>query len=242
MKIISFIISLLFYLIGVGGLFLMIFWMGNFLPFRVMDSEPSMSTASALLKNAGLLMIFGVQHSVMARQGFKQWWTKIIPKHLERSIYVMVSGVLCALIVYQWEPISGSIWNFTSGTFGYYIGYGIFIFGILFLLASTFLVNHFELFGLQQSYQNIKGSTPSPAIFKDHWFYKIIRHPIYLGFFMILFGTPKMTMTHLCLALGFTVYIYIGIYFEEKDLINYFGDTYRSYKKRVPKLIPFLND
>lgn len=241
MKFISFLISILFYFAGVGGLFYFIFWMGNLLPFDTIEGmEITLSPALAVLKNAGLITIFGLQHSIMARQGFKEAWTKIIPPHLERSIYVFISGLLSLFIAFQWEAVDGVLWSFDIGSIPYYISYGIFFFGIVFLLASTFLVNHFELFGLQQTFFNMRGRKAAAPVFKDHYFYKFVRHPIYLGFTLILIGTPLMSMTHFTLFLGFFIYIYVGIYFEEKDLIRIFGTTYTNYKKKVAGLIPFL--
>lgn len=241
MKFISFLISVIFYFIGVAGLFYCILWMGNLLPFDTIEgTRIKMSPTVALLKNAGLILIFGLQHSIMARQGFKKAWTSIVPSHLERSIYVFISGLLCLLISWQWEAIDGFLWSFESGTALYYLSYGVFFFGIVFLLASTFLVNHFELFGVQQTFFHMRNKEAADPVFKDHFFYKFVRHPIYLGFTMILIGTPHMSMTHFSLFVGFFIYILVGIYFEEKDLVRMFGNTYVEYKKRVSRLIPFL--
>ena len=163
---------------------------------------------------------------------------KIVPKALERSIYVFVSGLLCLLIAWQWSPIEGSLWQLSAGSVGYYLLYGIYFLGIVTLLASSFLINHFELFGLQQAYQYLKGKQGTNPSFSDVALYKITRHPIYLGVLMFLWFTPNMTLTHLSLSVLMTVYIYIGVYFEERDLVRIYGHTYIDYQERVPKLIP----
>ena len=234
-----FLFNIIFYLVGVGGLFYIILWMGNLLPFHPIDKEVTTGTAQALLTNIGLIVLWSLQHTIMARQGFKSAWTKIIPESLERSVYVLISGLLGFLIAWQWLPIEGSIWNFESGTTAYYIMYGIYFVGILFLLSSSFLINHFELFGLQQGFFHMQGKETEGPKFKEAFYYKIIRHPIYLGFLLIFWFTPSMTATHFVLSLLFTIYILIGVRYEEKDLITVFGDKYEEYKKRVPQLIPF---
>lgn len=240
MKFLSLLISIIFYFIGVAGLLYLIFWKGDLLPFDPIHEATDISTSLAIVKNLGLLVLFSLQHTIMARPSFKEKWTKIIPVHLERSFYVFISGILCLLIVWQWTPIEGTLWQVTAGSVMYYILYGMFFFGIVFLFASTFLINHFELFGLQQAYFNLKGKQAPSQSFKEILLYKIVRHPIYLGFLLILWGTAHMTMTHFSLVFGFTIYIFIGIAYEEKDLIQTFGNTYLEYKNRVPKVIPFI--
>lgn len=238
-KVLGFIISVLFYLIGVAGLFTMILWLGGFLPFIPEISLGEYNPIVSLLVNAGLIALFGLQHSIMARMSFKAKWTEVVPKHLERSFFVIIAGLLCLAITFFWQPIEGSLWSVASGSILYYVLYGIYFFGIVFLLASTFLVNHFELFGLQQAYQNMVGTSPKPHQFTNRFFYKVIRHPIYLGLIMIFWSTPNMTLSHFTLALFFSIYIYIGVFYEEKDLVNQFGSTYETYQETVPKVIPF---
>ena len=238
-KIFGFLVSIIFYLVGVGGLFALILWSGGLLPTIPFDTPATMGVLPAVLKNITLVGLFGLQHTIMARQGFKKSWTKIIPAHLERSIYVLVSGLLCFLIIWQWAKIDGALWSLAAGSTGFYVMRGIYFFGILFLLSSSFLINHFELFGLQQGYFNMVGKKASPPTFKEIFYYKIVRHPIYLGFILILWATPHMSFSHLTLALFMTIYILIGSSYEEKDLGNEYGETYTNYKERVPGLIPF---
>ncbi|MCB0689808.1 MAG: hypothetical protein KDC53_24880 [Saprospiraceae bacterium] len=238
-KTVSFLISVIFYLIGVAGLFYFIFWLGDFLPINQMESSPRYSWSLSLLINTGLIAIFGIQHSVMARKNFKKSWTRIVPKQLERSIYVLISGILCVTIATFWCPIEGTIWEFEAGTIGFYLTYSLFFTGIVVLLTSTFLINHFELFGLQQSYLHMMERAARPPRFTTFALYQIVRHPIYLGLIMIIWSTPVMSFTHLSLSVLFTMYIFVGIYFEEQDLIKEYGHTYHNYKKSVPSVIPF---
>ena len=237
---ISFLVSVVFYFIGVGGLFYLILWMGNLLPFHPFDSDPTQPLYIALAVNALLILLFGIQHSVMARKSFKKVWTTIIPPQLERSFYVMISGLLCVLIAYTWMPVNGVIWSFENGSTPYYISYAVYFFGIVWLLSSSFLINHFELFGLQQGYHHLLGKKKGPQKFVEYAYYKFVRHPIYFGVIMIGIGTPHMSMTHFLLACGFLAYIFVGYRLEEKDLLQEFGDDYQDYKSRVPALIPFL--
>lgn len=236
---ISFLISILFYLIGVAGLFFFILWVGDFLLVNQLEASPRHSLVLALLINTGLIVLFGIQHSVMEGKNFKSSWTKIVPKQVERNIYVLISGILCILIALFWSPIKGIIWEFQAGKIGFYITYGFFFLGIVVLLTSTFLINHFELFGLQQSYLHMMQRSARQPRFTTFALYQIVRHPIYLGLIMILWFTPVMSLTHLSLSLLFTVYIFVGIYFEEKDLIKEYGNTYHQYKKNIPSVIPF---
>ena len=205
-------------------------------PFEV---PATMGVFPAILKNITLIGLFGLQHSIMARQSFKKSWTKIIPAYLERSVYVLISGLLCVLIIWQWAQIDGVLWSMAAGSTGFYVMRGIFFFGVFFLLSSSFLINHFELFGLQQGYENLIGKDGAKPTFKEIAYYKIVRHPIYLGFLMIIWATPHMSYSHLALAALMTIYIVIGSAYEEKDLGVVFGQTYADYKKRVPGLIPF---
>ena len=240
MKYLAFIFSILCYFIGLGGLFYMILWMGDLLPFDQMHDQATQPLLPSILKNISLIVLFGLQHSIMARKSFKKKWTNVVSRHLERSIYVGLSGLICALIAWQWMPIEGVLWKFEAGSIGYYFTYAVFFTGILFLVASTFVINHFELFGLQQAYHNLKGKIAASQSFKEVLFYKYTRHPIYLGFVLILFSAPHMSMTRLTLAVGLLIYMFIGIAYEERDLLENFGDTYQSYKNRVPKIIPFI--
>lgn len=217
----------------------MIFWLGGFVPPDI-DSTGGGSVASAVLINLGILILWSIQHSGMARKSWKQKTKNIIPEHLQRSIYVLISGILCIGIVFAWQPLPGQVWRASEGSALQYFLYAGFFLGIGVLLFSTFLINHFQLFGLQQTFFKMLGKTEKVAQFKDTILYKIVRHPIYLGFMMIIWFVPSMSMTHFALSIGFTAYIYLGIYFEEKDLVAEYGQKYLEYRKRIPALIPFV--
>ncbi|HPQ99903.1 MAG: isoprenylcysteine carboxylmethyltransferase family protein [Lewinellaceae bacterium] len=235
----GFFISVLFYLVGFAGLMYLILWIGNFIPINQMGEPQTRNIGLTLLINFGIVAVFGIQHSVMARKNFKETWTKIVPKHLERSLYVLISGFLCVGIALFWSPIDGTLWQLEAGSIGYYVMYGIFFLGIAVLLASTFLINHFELFGLQQAYLHMMKRNARRPRFTTFALYKMVRHPIYLGLSMIFWATPTMSMTHFLLATLFTAYIFVGIYFEEKDLIKEYGKLYEEYRTQVPSLVPF---
>lgn len=190
----------------------------------------------ALLINSLLLGLFAVQHSVMARPGFKNWWTKFVPKSVERSTYVLVASLLLFLMYWQWRPMTDSIWNL-EGTASMVMTV-IFWIGWVVVLVSTFIINHFDLFGLRQVYMNLKSKELTPLDFKTSLFYKYVRHPIMSGFIIAFWATPQMSMGHLFFAIMTTGYILVGIYFEEKDLVSFYGDTYKDYKNQVSMLIP----
>jgi methanethiol S-methyltransferase len=238
-RILSFIYGLIAYLIFFGSLLYAIFFTGDFLVPKTINSGGETGTfIYALLINSGLLALFAVQHSVMARQGFKRWWTKVIPAHIERSTYVLLSSLILVLLFWQWRPIEGVIWETESGTLMnliliifFWAGWGI-------VLASSFMINHFDLFGLRQVYLNLKGKEITPIQFKQPWLYKVVRHPIMLGFLIAFWAAPVMTTGHLIFAIATTGYILIGIWFEEKDLIRFYGERYRDYRKRVSMLLP----
>ncbi|MBX2815006.1 MAG: hypothetical protein KTR24_03375 [Saprospiraceae bacterium] len=239
MKTFTFISSIIFYLLGVGGLFFMIFWMGGYVPPSI-DRPPNGPISTAILINLGLLVLFTIQHSGMARKSYKDNTDHVVPKHFQRSVYVVISGALCVIIALFWRPLPGMIWSVAPGSIASYVLQTGFFVGIATLLFSTFLINHFELFGLQQAYLNMKERSAAASTFKEVLLYRFVRHPLYLGFAMILWCSPTMSMTHFMLSLGMTGYLYLGMYLEEIDLVREFGDRYLEYKKRVPQLIPFL--
>ena len=226
---------------GVGFVSLL-YWIastGNLFPETSIDGPPTMDTSRALLKNLLLVLLFGIQHTVMARKGFKNWLTQFIPQHLERSTYVLTTGIVLTLLVWQWEPLGGVVWRISKESPGYTVMYGLYFTGWIILFISTFLINHFDLFGLRQAYLDLRNKPYENINFKVVSFYKYTRHPLYLGALMGIWSTPTMTVTHLVYAVLLTGYIFIGIYYEEKDLISAFGAQYLKYKASTPTIIPF---
>jgi protein-S-isoprenylcysteine O-methyltransferase Ste14 len=212
-------------------------FVGDIIVPKTVDSGTPGPLMEALIVNVVLLGIFAVQHSVMARQGFKRWWTRIVPKSVERSTFVVFATAALALLLWQWRPMPAVIWS-VQDPIAIAVIQGVFWLGWGILLLSTFLLNHFELFGLRQVVAKLMGwKLPEPQ-FRTPFLYKRVRHPLYLGFILGFWATPTMTMGHLLLAVGTTGYVFIGIFFEERDLINMFGDQYRRYRRQVSMLIP----
>jgi methanethiol S-methyltransferase len=204
---------------------------------KLIDVGTEIPFAQALFINLGLISLFGLQHSVMARPQFKQGWMKIVPTHLERSTYVLISTLVLILLIWQWQPLPAVIWK-VENTIGYWILFGLFWFGWLFSGLAGSLINPYDLIGLRQVYLYCHNKPYTPIPFQVVSIYTVIRHPIMLGVIISLWATPTMSLGHLILAIGFTLYILIGIHFEEKDMVGVFGNTYEQYQQRTSKLIP----
>ena len=205
---------------------------------KTIDNGSAGPTAQALIVNLVLMSIFAIQHSVMARPQFKQWWTKFVPPSVERATYVLLASLALALLVWQWQPMPAVVWQIANPHVAMTITCLSFV-GWLIVLTSTFLINHFELFGLHQVANNLVGrSMPAPR-FRTPLFYHFVRHPIYLGFIIAFWAAPTMTVGHLLFAAVTTTYIFVGIWLEERDLIDFFGDEYRRYRERVSMLLPW---
>ncbi|HJS91969.1 MAG TPA: hypothetical protein VJ738_18525 [Steroidobacteraceae bacterium] len=214
-------------------------FVGNVAVPKAIDTGSAGAASKAILVDLALLSLFALQHSVMARQGFKRVWTRIVPRALERSTFVVAATAVLALLLWQWRPLPGVVWDVRGTALGTALS-GVFWLGWGILLASTFLIDHFELFGLRQVWVYARGSAFHAPDFKAPALYRIVRHPIYLGFVIAFWSTPFMSLGHLLFSAATTGYILLGICFEERDLIAAYGQRYRDYRARVPMLIPLL--
>jgi protein-S-isoprenylcysteine O-methyltransferase Ste14 len=212
-------------------------FVGNLPVPKSIDSGSSGPPILAALVDALLLLFFAVPHSVMARPAFKRWWTRFIPPPVERSTYVLVSSLSLALLFWQWRPIPGLIWDLSSSV-GRWLLAAVFWLGWVVALVSTFLIDHFDLFGLRQVCLFASGRAYLPPAFKVGGFYRYVRHPIMLGFLLAFWATPTMTLGHFLFAVATTAYILIALQLEERDLVGYHGDQYRAYRKQAGVLVP----
>lgn len=225
------------YAIFFGTFLYAIGFLGNLFVPRSVDAAPTMFWGSALAIDTALLGLFALQHSVMARPGFKRWWTRYVPEPVERSTYVLFSSLALILTFGLWQPLGGQIWSVQSGI-GRIALYSVFGVGWLIVLVSTFMINHFDLFGLRQVWLYLVGKPYVHIPFRVPGFYKFVRHPLYIGWFTTFWATPDMTLSHLVFALLATGYILSAIPFEERDLVAALGHKYAEYRASVPKFIP----
>jgi protein-S-isoprenylcysteine O-methyltransferase Ste14 len=218
----------------------LIAFVGN-LPFapRTVDLGPPAPVIVAIPINLALIAMFGLQHSVMARPGFKRMWTKIVPPPMERSVYVVAASLILILLFALWRPISGSVWDLTGTALEWPL-WLLFGAGWLIVLISTFLINHFELFGLQQAWLNLRKRQAAAPQLRQPLFYRWVAHPLYSGFFLAFWAIPQMSYGHLLLAVGMSIFMLIAIRYEERDLTDLFGDDYRQYRAGVGMLAPRL--
>jgi methanethiol S-methyltransferase len=236
-RVTTFLYGVVSYLIFFATFLYAIGFLGNVAVPKSIDSGRTAPLGAALLINAGLLAIFAVQHSVMARPWFKRIWTRVIPKQAERSTYVLISSLALILLFWLWQPIGGVVWNVEQPVLRAVL-YGLFALGFVIVLISTFLINHFDLFGLRQVYLYLRGKDYTQLRFGTPLLYRHIRHPLYLGWLLAFWATPTMTIAHLVFAIATTLYIFMAIQFEEKDLLDTFGDDYRRYRESVPMIVP----
>jgi methanethiol S-methyltransferase len=225
------------YLIFFASFLYTIAFIGDLPVPKTIDSGPAGAFWPSVIVDLIVLGIFAIQHSVMARQGFKNVWTRIVPPAVERSTYVLFSSLALMLILWLWRPLPQAIWLVTN-PLGVQVLTVLFWVGWAILFISTFLINHFNLFGLQQVYARLRGKTIPPSEFYTPLFYRVVRHPLYLGFIIAFWAAPRMSEGRLLFAVATTAYIFIGIVLEERDLVGHFGETYLAYRKRVRMIVP----
>ena len=213
-------------------------FVGDLVVPKTIDSGTAGSFGQALLINVLLLGIFAVQHSVMARPAFKRWWTQFVPQAVERSTYVLLSSLALILLYWQWQPMNGVVWD-VENIAGRNLLWAIFFIGWVMVLVSTFLINHFDLFGLRQVYLYMKGQEYTHIAFRTPFLYKLVRHPIMLGFIVAFWATPDMSAGHLLFSVATTAYILIALQLEERDLVGHYGATYEEYRRQVSMVFPF---
>jgi methanethiol S-methyltransferase len=236
-RVTAFVYGVLCYLVFFATFLYAIGFVGNLVVPKAIDSGSQDPLLKALLIDACLLGLFAVQHSLMARQWFKRAWTRLVPEPVERSTYVLFSSLALLLLFWQWRPIGGVIWSVENQA-GRLAVYGLYFFGWLLLLVCTALIDHFDLFGLRQVWRYLLDRRNEPIKFKTPGLYRHVRHPIYLSWLCIFWATPQMTAAHMVFAVATTAYIFLAIQFEERDLIEFYGDDYRRYRKQVPMIFP----
>jgi protein-S-isoprenylcysteine O-methyltransferase Ste14 len=237
-RITAFLYGIVAYLVFFGTFLYAIGFVSGLVVPKTIDTGTVVPMTEALIVNILLLSLFAVQHSVMARRQFKEWWTQYVPKSVERSTYVLLASLALVLLFWQWRAMPTLVWQIADPQIAMAVTVLAFI-GWLIVLTSTFLINHFELFGLHQITNNLAGRPMPAPRFRTPLYYKFVRHPIYLGFIIAFWAAPTMTIGHLLFAAVTTAYIVVGILLEERDLVDLFGDDYRRYKDRVSMLVPW---
>jgi protein-S-isoprenylcysteine O-methyltransferase Ste14 len=236
-RILFFAYGLASYVVFLGTFLYAIAFVGGFAVPTRLDGTPKMPLGPALAIDAGLLAVFAVQHSVMARRWFKERWTRLVPWTIERSTYVLFASLALMLVFWQWRPLGGVIWSVERTSLEVVL-WAVFAAGWAQVLVTTFLINHFDLFGLRQVWLPLVGRPYTRAVFKTPGPYRLVRHPLYLGFLLAFWATPRMTAAHLLFAVMTTGYILVAIQLEERDLVSEHGVKYESYRRRVPMLLP----
>jgi protein-S-isoprenylcysteine O-methyltransferase Ste14 len=237
-RIATLIYGVLCYAIFLGVFVYAIGFVGGFMTPTSLDGAPTRPLIEALAIDLGLLAAFAIQHSGMARPAFKRWWTRIVPEPVERSTYVLASSLAMVALFVLWQPIGGVIWRTEGVVLSAVIA--VYLFGWALLLYSTFLIDHFDLFGLRQVWHRLMGYQPVPPQFYTPTLYKLVRHPLYVGWLVIFWAAPTMTVAHFVFAVMTTAYILIAIQLEERDLVDVFGEQYLNYRRRTPMLVPRL--
>lgn len=231
--------GLISYFAFFGTILYAIGFVGNLVVPKAIDGAPQTSLFSAILADASLLLLFALQHSIMARPAFKRWFTRFIPEPLERSTFVLLASLCLMLMMWQWQPIGGVVWSIENETIKTILLI-TYIIGCAIVFISTFLINHFDLFGLRQVWLYFIGKPYTQLPFRVPLFYRVVRHPLYLGFLIAFWSASVMTVAHLLFAVLTTGYIFTAIQLEERDLLKTFGEKYRSYKKWAPMIIPYF--
>jgi protein-S-isoprenylcysteine O-methyltransferase Ste14 len=237
-KFVAFLYGACAYVLFLGAFLYAIGFLGNLAVPKSIDSGSAAGLGTALVIDVILLGLFAFQHSGMARPAFKRWWTRIVPESVERSTYVLLTSLLLFLLFWQWQPLTGIVWK-VENPGGRMVLWAIFWLGWFMVLISTFMINHFDLFGLRQVYLHLRGMPYRPVGFRAPAFYKYLRHPIMLGFLIAFWATPDMTFGHLLFAVATSGYILIALQLEERDLVRLHGDDYQRYQQRVGMLFPF---